>query len=161
MKLAHIISGIVYNMSIPAVDYQVKDGEVLVPLDSPVGIGWSYLGGEDFNPPTPTQVSVPDPEPAIDTSKLIDIGPFFDRFDHFIVGTKLSILAHQDAVVQAIVKDVQSRKWITLDRLDVAQAIDILISKNIPNMTLALKDHIINSPVQPEENLALRKLYFS
>lgn len=98
---------------------------------------------------------------APDTSNLIDIGPFFDRFDHFVPGTKLSILASTDATVQAIVKDVQSRKWITLDRPDVAQAIDVLIAKAIPNVDATLKAHIVGTPVQPEENLALRKLYFS
>ena len=95
------------------------------------------------------------------TDNLIDIGPFFDRFDHFHPGTKLSILASNDALVKAIVTDVVSRKWVTLDRVDVSQALDLLISKSIPNVDQALKDHVLYLPVLPEENLALRKLYFS
>ena len=97
------------------------------------------------------------PEPADPTEWLIDVGPFFDRFGP----AKMAVLAHPDALVQALVKDLQVRKWIDLKRADVGQGIDLLISKSIPGLDAALKSAILNTPVQPVENLALRKAYFS
>ena len=97
------------------------------------------------------------PEPADPTEWLIDVGPFFDRFGP----TKLAVLSSSDAAVRALVTDLQVRKWIDLKRADVAQGIDLLISKSIPGFNAALKSAILTTPVQPVENLALRKAYFS
>lgn len=97
------------------------------------------------------------PEPADPTEWLIDVGPFFDRFGH----AKLAVLSSSDAAVRALVTDLQVRKWIDLKRADVAQGIDLLISKSIPGIDAALKSAILTTPVQPVENLALRKAYFS
>lgn len=94
---------------------------------------------------------------AYDTDWLIDIGTFFDRFGV----AKYTILASPDLLVQAIVKDVQTRRWVDLKRADVAQAIDILISKNLAGVDATLKAAILNTPVADLENMALRKLYFS
>lgn len=92
-----------------------------------------------------------------DTEWLIDIGPFFDRFG----AAKLAVLASTDATVRAIVQDVMARKWVDLKRADVALSFDVLIAKAIPGVTVELKDAVINTPVMAEENLALRKLFFS
>ena len=104
---------------------------------------------------------VPEPEPAAPapdpTEWLIDVGPFFDRFGP----AKLAVLSSSDAAVRALVADLQVRKWIDLKRADVAQGIDLLISKSIPGLDAELKTAILNDPVQPVENLALRKAYFS
>ena len=104
---------------------------------------------------------VPEPEPAAPapdpTEWLIDVGPFFDRFGP----AKLAVLSSSDAAVRALVADLQVRKWIDLKRADVAQGIDLLISKSIPGLDAELKNAILNDPVQPVENLALRKAYFS
>ena len=97
------------------------------------------------------------PESAVPTEWLIDVGPFFDRFGP----AKMAVLAHPDALVQALVKDLQVRRWIDLERADVGQGIDLLISKGITDMNAARKTAILTTPVAPEENLALRKTYFS
>lgn len=89
----------------------------------------------------------------VDSTWLIDIGPFMDRFSSL----KLPILASADATVKAIVTDMLARKWIDLKRADVGAAIDVLIAKGF---TLD-KSAIIDTPVTDAENLALRKLYFS
>ena len=97
------------------------------------------------------------PESAVPTEWLIDVGPFFDRFGP----AKMAVLAHPDALVQALVKDLQVRKWIDLKRADVGQGIDLLISKSISGVDAALKAEILTAPVMHEENLALRQTYFS
>ena len=98
------------------------------------------------------------PAPVVNpTEWLINVGPFFDRFGP----AKLAVLAHTDPLVQALVKDLQVRVWIDLQRPDVAQGIDLLISKNVPGVTAALKTAILTTPVAPDENLALRKTYFA
>ena len=103
---------------------------------------------------------VPDdvPAPVVNpTEWLINVGPFFDRFGP----AKMAVLAHPDALVQALVKDLQVRKWIDLKRADVGQGIDLLISKSISGVDAALKAEILTAPVMHEENLALRQTYFS
>ena len=92
-------------------------------------------------------------EPVDPCAELIDIGPFFDRFG----AHKIPILADPDAVVQAIIKDVMSRKWIHLTRPDVAQAVDTIIAKG----HAVTKSAILATPVAAVDNLALRKLFFS
>lgn len=97
---------------------------------------------------------VRDPQP--DTSKLIDIGPFFDRF-----GTaKMAVLTSADAGVQAIIKDAQVRKWIDFTNPEVSASLDYIMTK-VAAVTPALKASILTTPVALSENLALRKLYFS
>lgn len=159
MKYAIIVGDIVESISIGLPPYLNNKLAVFISDTEVVGPGFIYnptSGG--FTPPT---VVAPPTPPTIDTSMLIDIGPFFDRFDNFTPGTKLAVLSNSDAIVQAIIKDVQSRKWVTLNRPDVAAAIDILISKGITGVNTTLKNYIISTPAAPEENLALRKLYLS
>ena len=150
-RAAFIENGIVVRINI----VDVVPADAIDVTNSNVGVGYKYDG--TFH--APAEVVAVDNSPS--TSTLIDIGPFFDRFDHFTTGTKLGVLASSDLVVQAIVKDVQSRKWVDLARADVGQAIDILISKGITGVNSALKTYILTHPVQPDENLALRKVYFS
>jgi hypothetical protein len=87
---------------------------------------------------------------------LIDVGSFFDRFG----SSKIPALASQDITVRAIIQDCQTRRWIDLQRADVAQAIDVMIDAGIAGIDAALKDAILLTPVEPNENLALRKLFF-
>lgn len=94
---------------------------------------------------------------AIDTSRLIDVGPFFDRFG----ASKIAVLASTNGIVKALVQDCMSRKWIDLSRPDVTQAIDIIISQNVDAGIPALKSAILNNPVTPAEQWALMKTYFS
>ena len=116
-------------------DYQISNDDSLMPIDS--NSGGSTPAGD------PTQW-------------LIDIGTFFDRFG----AAKLAVLSSPDAIVQAILRDVQARKWIDLKRPDVAQAL-ALISTKVSGVTPELIDAVLNTPVTQEENFALRKLYFS
>lgn len=90
------------------------------------------------------------------TDWLIDIGPFFDRFG----GAKMAVLTSTDPQVQALLTDITVRKWIDLQRPDVAAGIDLLIAKGITGVTGALKTAILTTPVSAEENRALRRLYF-
>ena len=95
--------------------------------------------------------------PADACAWLIDIGPFFDRFG----AAKLAVLSSADATVRAIVKDSQVRKWIDLQHPAVALGIDALIALAVPGVDAALKAAILETPVAPAEQSALRKVYFS
>ena len=94
--------------------------------------------------------------PAQPWEWLIDIGPFFDRF-----GTaKMAVLTSADPGVQAIIKDVQIRKWLDLKLPELALSVAYVGTK-VPAVTAKLQNAILNTPVAEAENLALRKLYFS
>lgn len=97
-----------------------------------------------------------EPAPVNHTAWLIDIGPFFDRFG----AAKMAVLTSADAGVKAILADTQVRKWIDLQRADVAQSIAYIASV-VAAVTPALQTAILTTPVTPDENQALRKLYFS
>lgn len=86
----------------------------------------------------------------------IDIGTFFDRFG----AQKLNVLSSTDVVVQAILRDVQVRKWVDLKRADVAQSLAYIGSK-VAGVDSVMQLAILNTPVTESENIALRKLYFS
>lgn len=124
----------------------------MIPIDS---LDTSILGctlvNSQWVPPQP------EPTPPDPTEWLIDIGPFFDRFGP----AKLAVLSSSDAIVRALVTDLQVRKWVDLTRPDVAQGIDLIIAAGIQGVDAALKAVILTTPVAPEENLALRKTYFS
>jgi hypothetical protein len=96
------------------------------------------------------------PDPVDDPAKwLIDIGPFFDRFG----AVKFSILTSANPLVRALVTDIQCRKWVDLQRPEVEQGLDMLISLGVSGMTPELKEAILTTEPTPDENLALRKLY--
>ena len=90
------------------------------------------------------------------TQWFIDVGPFYDRFG----ATKMAVLTSTDAGVKAIMADVQIRKWIDLQRADVASSL-AYIGSVVAALTPAIQTAILTTPVTAEENLALRKLYFS
>ena len=101
------------------------------------------------------------PEPAVHalvdpTAWFIDIGPFYDRFG----AAKMAVLTSTDVGVKAIMTDVQIRKWIDLQRADVASSL-AYIGSVVAALTPAIQTAILTTPVTAEENLALRKLYFS
>lgn len=82
-----------------------------------------------------------DPAPA--ELRHITVGAFFDRFG----AEKINILASTDPVVQALVTDASVRRFIDLDRPDLAQAMQLLVVKGF-NID---PDAILNAPVQPNE----------
>lgn len=94
--------------------------------------------------------ALPDP-----TQWLIDIGPFFDRFG----AAKMAVLTSTDPGVKAIVADVSVRKWVDLERADVATALAYIGSK-VAVVTTALQESILTTPVASADNMALRVLYF-
>lgn len=128
----------------------------VVPAERVVGQSWPNFTGEVWvlmpyaDPPAP---EAPAPGP---TDWLIDIGPFFDRFG----AAKMAVLTSADAGVKAILADLQVRKWIDLQRVDVGEGLAYVGTK-VPAVTAALQTTILTTPVLPAENLALRKLYFS
>lgn len=154
-RLAAIKSGVVENVIAitpettgNAIAHLESQNYLCVVTDQPVGPGWTYSNFEFAPPVTPTAPTPP-------YAWLIDIGPFFDRFG----AKKLVVLASADATVQAILKDVQVRKWVDLERPDVGQALDVFIAKGLINVDD--KVAILATPVSYTENLALCKTYFA
>ena len=137
-------------------DRSAEVGPSNVPAERVVGETWPNWTGEgwamlDYAEPSAPEAPAPGP-----TDWLIDIGPFFDRFG----SAKMAVLTSADAGVKAILSDLQVRKWIDLQRADVGQGLAYVGSK-VPSVTAALQTAILTTPVAAEENLALRKLYFS
>ena len=87
---------------------------------------------------------------------LIDIGPFFDRFG----AAKMAVLTSTNATVKAIVQDVMVRKWVDLQRADVATGLAGLKALIPSSITDELIASILTTPVAAEEQVALKKLYF-
>ena len=113
----------------------------------------AYPGRWELVEPAQPEPAAPAPDP---TEWLIDVGPFFDRFG----AAKMAVLTSTDPGVQAILKDTQIRKWLDLKLPEVAQSVAYVGTK-VSAVTAELQDAILNTPVVPIENLALRKLYFS
>ena len=86
---------------------------------------------------------------------FLDIGAFFDRFGQ----AKLNILTSADPVVKAIIQDVMVRKWVDLKRPDVQYGVTVIAAK-VPELTFSLLNSILTTPVRPDENMALRLMYF-
>ena len=118
-----------------------------------VGIGWAWDGSNFVAPPAPP---APEPEPPKPYATFIDIGPFYDRFG----AAKMAVLTSQDPAIRAILADLNIRKWIDLARPDVAQAVQY-VGSVVTQVTPEIQATILNTVTAPEENLALRKLYFS
>lgn len=97
----------------------------------------------------------PPPPPPPEWAWLIDVGPFFDRFGV----AQMPVLTSTDATVRAIITNTQTRKWIDLQRPDVAQSL-AAVGAVVAALTPALQAQILSTPVRPEENLALRVQYF-
>lgn len=133
-------------------NYEILDGETVINtiIASQEFVEENYPGNYRLLPDVPVVAPV-DP-----TEWLIDIGSFFDRFG----SSKIPALSNDNPTVRAIIQDCRSRNWIDLKREDVAQAIDVMIAAGISGVDAALKDKVINTPVLPYENLALRKLFF-
>lgn len=145
MKYAIIENGKVVNTAIA----DTPLGPNWIQSDD-AGIGWDYVNGVLSAPAPVTPPVVVDP-----CEWLIDIGPFFDRFG----AAKMAVLTSADVGVKAILSDVQVRKWIDLQRADVASSLAYIGSK-VPAVDATLQTAILTTPVTAEENLALRKLYF-
>lgn len=151
-----------YYAQIDGTNRCVAVSQLSAPVEVPNLIGIATLDesllGKRWNPSTQKWEAAPAPPPPPDPAEwLIDIGPFFDRFG----AAKLALLASTDATVRALVTDLQVRKWIDLQRPDVAQGIDLLVAMGVPGVTNALKWAVLTTPVEPHENLALRRTFFA
>lgn len=120
-----------------------------------------YSGGYTEVPQVP---GAPEASPA--WTWLIDIGPFVDR-----LGSKrFAIEQSTDPFVMSFRHDVDTRrKWIDLQDPRVAGALMYCAGQPVagvgtiaaPILTEAEVTAVLTTPVTPEENMALRKLYFS
>lgn len=108
----------------------------------------------------------PAPEPvAPDWLWLIDLGPFTDRLGLASAAIDLST----EPGVMVIRNDLARRKWIDLQDPRViaalwylaGQAHPVLGTLAQPLLTAEVVTATLSTPVAAEENLALRKLYFS
>lgn len=145
MYYAQITSGIVTAITETSGAFDQPDMIEIASMDVSL-LGQAYAAGV-FTP----VAALPDP-----CQWLIDIGPFYDRFG----AAKMSVLTSTDSAVKAIMADVSIRKWIDLQRADVASAL-AYIGSVVPSVDATLRAAILTTPVATEENRALRKLYFS
>lgn len=104
-----------------------------------------------LTPPPP-----PPPPPDAVWKWYIDIGPFFDRLG----AQKMAVLTSANVNIKALISDLQVRKWVDLQRADVAQGL-ALIGSVIPAVTPAMQAVVVSTVPTQDENLALRKVYFS
>lgn len=103
---------------------------------------------------TPAPSTPPDPPVW---AWFIDLGPFYDRFGMAMP----AVLASTHPAVTVALKNISVRKWIDLQRQDVAAGL-AAISAAMPGVvTPELVEAILTTPVTDEENFALRKVYFS
>lgn len=125
--------------------------------DSDHPIEWNYMTFDLFDhvvqPALPSNVVA---HPGQPYEWLLDIGAFFDRFSD----AKFAILTSADPIVKAIVQDVMVRKWVDLKRPDVAYGVQVIASK-IPQLTYSMVTSILTTPARPDENLALRIMFFN
>ena len=159
MKNAWVENGVIRDICSgdPATTFTAEIAKMFSVVVPDTAMAGFTLQAGVWTAPPPAPPPLPPPPPVNKALWLIDIGPFFDRFG----ASKMPILSSADVTVRAIVQDVMARKWIDLQRVDVAQAIDILISKAITGVDAAMKARILTTPVTAAENLAVVKLYFS
>ena len=105
------------------------------------------------------------PMPVQPWEWLMDIGPFTDRLGAASVAIDVST----DPKLVAIRSDFGRRKWIDLKDPRVIASVQYLAGQphavlgtmTQPLLTAEQAAAVLNTPVEPAENLALRKLYFS
>lgn len=129
--------------------------ETAAPIDSPNMIALESFDASLLGHTYAAGVFTAPEAPADPCQHLIDLGPFYDRFG----AAKMAVLTSTDAGVKAIIADLNIRKWVDLQRADVASGL-AYVGGVVPSVDAALRTAILATPVTAEENLALRKLYF-
>lgn len=127
-----------------------------------VGICWGWDGTQFVAPPAPP--APPAPEAPV-WEWYIDLGPFSDRLGAAAPAIDLSTVPG----VIAIRSDFARRKWIDLKDVRVIGALwflagqphPVLGTLAQPILTGAVVTAALGTKPAAEENLALRKLYFS
>lgn len=112
-------------------------------------------------------VVVPPTVPEDPCKWLLDVGPFFDRMGLAYYAASNS----SDDFVRGFVPNLLSRHWVDLKRSDVIDGLLYMrgvtvpglgtIAVPVPGVTQELTDWILGTPAQGDENLVLRKLFFS
>lgn len=105
------------------------------------------------------------PAPAPEWEWFIDVGPFTDRLGAASAAIDVSTLPG----LVAIRSDFSRRKWIDLKDPRVIAAVHYLAGQLHPVLgtldpallTATQADMVLNTTVQPADNLALRKVYFN
>ena len=134
--------------------YEILDGQTVVNtiMADAEYMAANYPNGNYREVPEPP--APPPPVPPVWTW-YIDLGPFYDRFG----AAKMAVLTSADVGIAAIIRDVNIRKWVDLQRPDVAEALAYIGTK-VPSVTPALQAQILTTPVTSEEQYALRTTYF-
>lgn len=120
------------------------------------GPGWTY-DGEAFH--APMAIASIDP-----CEWLLDIAPFTDRLG----AKKYAVDTSADPFVAYFNRDLSRRKWADLEDQRVIAAINYLAGATLPGvgtmaaplLTGAEAAALLSVPASPEENRALRALYF-
>lgn len=144
MKRWALIAGTTIQTVVECADAPAAPG-AWVEVTGPFGPGDFYDGGTFTRKPV-----------ADDTTFLVDVGPFFDRFE----AAQLAVLASANGTVKAFMESCKVRKWIYTKHPFVAQGIDAIIAAGVPGVDAAMKDRIINTPARYSEQKSLLKLYF-
>ena len=132
-------------MSLFVVTEKASGSEVTryVAIAATESVGYSFA---DFDhaetPEAPEQPVVVDP-----ALWRIDVGAFFDRFGD----AKISILASDNAIVQALIKDASVRQYIGLiERKDELTQMLVLLQTLVPGITLAVTAILETEPTDAE-----------
>lgn len=158
-RYAQIQNGVVVNVIESETDPDGVNGEWVA--CGPACPGWLYSNETgEFSPPPPAP-----PAPGPVWEWYIDIGPFTDRLG--LASAAIDLSTEPGVVV--IRNDLARRKWIDLkDQRVIAalwylagQAHPVLGTLVTPLLTASVVTSALSTPVAAEENLALRKLYFS
>jgi hypothetical protein len=135
---------------------QYQRTELLSPaaLAQGVGVGWTWtgVGAVPFAPPpAPPTPPAPPPPPYL---WFIDPGSFRDRFG----ATKMVVLGATDPTIQVLLKDLDGRPWVDLQRQDVVQGL-AYIGSVIPAVTPQLQTQILTTQPTAFEQLVLRSYF--
>ena len=142
MKYALIKNGIVENVIVGSPEFvaSLLGYDHIEALDTPeeqrvAGPGWAYdVATGTFSEPSAEAETAP---------RHISVGAFYDRFG----AAKYAILADTNPSVQALIKDTSVRKYIDLDRPDLATGLQILVGAgHVIDPVL-----IIDGDIQPNE----------
>lgn len=106
-------------------------------------LGKLYVNGEFIDPPEPEPITWGN-APA--EYYWLEVGSFYDRFGP----AKIAVLASPDATVQALVRDTQVRKYIDLQRPDVAQFVGYL-STVVDEVTPEVAAAVLAPPTTDDE----------
>lgn len=121
--------------------YEILDGQTVINtiVASPEFMPANYPEGNYRG------VVVPEP-PAPPEQRFIFVGSFFDRFGQH----KWPILADTNAMVQALVKDCQVRRYIDLDNPELPSGLAMLVQAG----HAIDPDAVINAPITESERWA-------